>query len=199
MLERLTYDDDLHQYRYDGQIVPSVTQVLHRLSADQYRGADPEAMERAALLGKAVHRMIELDLRGQLDTASLSEELGIYFVAWRDFMATSGFVPIRSEQLVYSARYGYAGTLDLFGRLDRFALIDAKRTIAVPRTAGPQTAAYEAALRESLPELTAAEPIDRYALHLRPDGTWRLVPFRDRMDLRVFLAQITTHQWLQAA
>lgn len=198
-MDRLSYDDALHEYRYDGNVVPSVTQVLSRLSAVQYRGADPDAMERAATLGKAVHRMIELDLRGVLDTTSLSEELAIYFVAWRDFMATSGFLPIRSEQRVYSQRYGYAGTLDLFGRLDRLALIDAKRTIAVPRTAGPQTAAYEAALRESLPELTGAAPIDRYALHLRADGTWRLVPFRDRVDLRVFLAQITTHQWLQAA
>ncbi|NID15006.1 hypothetical protein [Luteibacter yeojuensis] len=200
MLNRLAYDDALHEYRFDGQLVPNVTKILSRLTAEEYRGVDRETMERAALLGKAVHKVIELDLRDTLDTDSLSEGLLPYYGAWLNFLNTSGFKALLSEQRVYSERYGYAGTLDLFGRLNnRLAVIDAKRTAAVPRTAGPQTAAYEAALRESRPDLTGALPIDRFALHLRADGTWRLVPFAERSDLRVFLAQITTLQWLRQA
>ncbi|KAF1008955.1 MAG: hypothetical protein GAK28_00587 [Luteibacter sp.] len=200
MLERLTYDDAVHEYRFDGRVVPSVTQILARLSAEEYRGVDRETMERAATLGKATHKVIELDLRGTLDTESLSEGLVPFYRAWRNFRSMSGFEPLLSEQRVYSARYAYAGTLDLFGRLNgRLALIDAKRTAQVPRTAGPQTSAYEAALRETRPDLTGAMPIDRFALHLRADGTWRLVPFTERGDLRVFLAQITTQEWLRKA
>lgn len=209
MLDRLSYDDALHEYRYDGNVVPSVTQALGRLSAEEYRGVDAEVMERAAQLGKAVHRVIELDLRDDLDVESLSEGLLPYYESWRNFLATSGFTAVLSEQRVYSARYGYAGTLDLFGILNGEAvLIDAKRTAQVPRTAGPQTAAYETALRESLPDVItrhndlttpARDLIRRFALHLRADGTWRLVPFTDRSDLRVFLAQVTTHHWLRKA
>lgn len=200
MMARLAYDDDLHEYRYDGHVVPSVTQVLSRLSAEEYRGVSPDVLEQAALLGKAVHRMIELDLRDALDVQSLSEGLHIYYKAWRNFLSTSGFEASLSEERVYSDRYAYAGTLDLFGRLNgRLSLIDAKRTTSVPRTAGPQTAAYENALRECRPELTGAAPIDRYALHLRADGTWRLVPFTHRADLRAFLACLTLLSWSKAA
>lgn len=36
---------------------------------------------------------------------------------------------------------------------------------------------------------------DRYALHFTADGEWKLIPFREAADLRVFLARLTLHQW----
>jgi hypothetical protein len=203
----LTYNDDLHEYRVNGAVVPSVTQILAPLSAMEYRGVDPDVMDRAAQLGKAVHRMIELDIAGMLDVDALSDLLRPYFVAWRNFRALSGFRALLSEQRVLSARYGYAGMLDLFGALNGdAALIDAKRTAQVPRTAGPQTAGYELALRESMPEAVAEVAsgprggrIKRYALHLQPEGKWTLVPFRDPNDQRVFLSALTLNTWSKAA
>lgn len=199
MLDGLRYDDALHEYRWDGAVVPSVTQVLARLSAEEYRFVDKSLMEEAALLGTAAHKMIELDLRGDLDVDALSDGLQVYYAAWQNFRRLSGFQMVLSEARVYSAKYGYAGTLDLAGWLnDRFVIIDAKRTAAVPRTAGPQTAGYLQALREHAEDAVLwpqDTPIDRYALHLRSDGTWRLVPFTDKSDLRVFLACKTLHDW----
>lgn len=205
----LTFDEASHVYRAEGRVVPSVTQILSRLSAEEYRFVDRSVMEDAALLGKAVHKMIELDLRGDLDVDALSDGLQVYYTAWQNFRQLSGFQMVLSEQRVYSARYGYAGTLDLAGWLNgRFSIIDAKRTAQVPHTAGPQTAAYLQALDESgstfnVPgsEQMAARIVgaDRYALHLRADGTWRLVPFTDKSDLRVFLACKTLHDWSNAA
>jgi len=127
-------------------------------------------------------------------------------LAWRQFRAQSGFVPVLNEHRVHSARYGYAGTIDLFGVLNSdAALIDAKRTAAVPRSVGPQTAGYEQAIRESLPDAVArcvSGPgnghINRYALHLTPER-WRLVPQKDPNDLRVFLASLTLHNYLEKA
>lgn len=202
----LTFDEAAHVYRVDGRIVPSVTQILHRLSAEAYRFVDEFVMEEAALLGTAVHKMIELDLRGDLDVEALSEGLQVYYTAWQNFLQLSGFQMVLSEARVYSSKYGYAGTLDLAGWLNgRFVIIDAKRTAQVPHTAGPQTAAYLQALDESgrtfsVPgstELAARiANAERYALHLRADGTWRLVPFTDKSDLRVFLACKTLHDWI---
>lgn len=200
MLAGLAYNDDLHEYRAAGKVIPSVTQILSPISAMEYRGVDRGVMERAAQLGKAVHRVIELDIRDDLDVDNLSEPLVPYYKAWLNFRALSGFEPMLSEQRVYSARYGYAGTLDMFGRITgRFAVVDAKRTNAVPRSAGPQTAGYENALRECMPELTGGLLIDRYALHLKTDGQWRLVPFADKNDSRVFLSALTLHTWSKAA
>lgn len=199
-----TFEEASHTYRVDGQIVPSVTQILHRLSAEAYRFVDKDLMEDAALLGTAAHKMIELDLRDDLDPDTLSDGLQVYYTAWQNFRQLSGFRMVLSEQRVYSARYGYCGTLDLAGWLNgRFAIIDAKRTAQVPRTAGPQTAAYSLALCEQQPDLfeqPGSNPdADRFALHLRADGTWRLVPFTNKSDLRVFLACKTLNDWSTAA
>lgn len=202
----LTFDEASHVYRVGSKVVPSVTQVLGRLSAEEYRFVvDRDVMEEAALLGTAVHKMIELDLRGDLDVEALSDGLQVYYTAWQNFRQLSGFQMVLSEARVYSSKYGYAGTLDMGGWLNgRFVVIDAKRTAQVPRTAGPQTAAYLQALDESgqtfpIPGSTEMAArianAERYALHLRADGTWRLVPFTDKSDLRVFLACKTLHDW----
>lgn len=203
MIDGLVYRDDIHEYRYRGAVVPSVTQVLAPLSAIEYRGVDAEVLARAAALGKAVHKLIELDLRHDLDVDSLDDGLQPYYTAWQSFLQLSGFKMALSEARVYSSKYGYAGTLDLFGTLNAEAvLIDAKRTAAVPRTAGPQTAAYESALRDSYPDVVSKYAsgagdgrIDRYALHFTSDAKWRLVPFREKRDLRVFLSCQTILEW----
>jgi hypothetical protein len=130
-----------------------------------------------------------------------------YLASWRQFRAQSGFVPVLSEARVHSRRYGFAGTLDLFGVMnDSPTLIDAKRTAQVPRSAGPQTAAYQIALRESRPEAIAdaielgvvGMNIMRFALHLTP-GRWQLVPFRNPNDQRVFLSALTIHNYMEKA
>lgn len=200
-MSKLTFDPVEHAYRLNGRLVPSVTEALRLITADEYAGVDADVMAKAAAIGTAVHGIIERDIRGEFDIEACDVDLLPYFDQWRQFLQTSGFEPRLSEARVYSERYGYAGTLDLFGRLNRrWALIDAKRTAKVPRTAGPQTAAYEMALRECRPDLFAGEDkrIDRFALHLAPSG-WRLVPFKDPNDQRVFLSALTLHTWRKAA
>lgn len=194
----LQFDEAQHRYTLGAVRLPSVTEILAPITAHEYRGVDRETMERSALLGKAVHKLIELDVARTLDEDALDASLRPYLAQWRQFRAQSGFVVMLSEQRVQSAKYGYAGTLDLAGKLNgRHAIVDAKRTASVPRTAGPQTAAYREALsgmRGDLPWRTA----DRFALHLTPER-WRLVPFTDPNDLRVFLAALTLHNYLEKA
>jgi hypothetical protein len=206
----LTFDEASHTYTLDGKPVPAVSRVLQVLG-DEYAMVDPEVLERAAELGRAVHWIIEQDVRGTLDVDMVDFHLLPYLDLWRDFRRTSGFEPILTEARVYSRRYRYAGTLDLFGILNgKLVLPDAKRTAGVPRKTGPQTSAYELALRECMPEVVAEAarrigwreaapvPIHRYALHFTTTR-WQLVPFRDPGDLRVFLSARTLHQWSKAA
>lgn len=197
MADGLQFDEVEHEYRLDGNVLPGVTTVLRPITAHEYRAVDRETMERSALLGKAVHKLIELDIAGTLDEDPLDDSLRPYLAQWRQFRAQSGFQVIHSECRVHSARYGYAGTLDLAGTLNGTrAIIDAKRTAAVPRSAGPQTAAYRAALAELYDGEWQVS--DRYALHLTPER-WRLVPQKDPNDLRVFLAALTLHNYLEKA
>lgn len=203
----LHFDAEAHVYTLDGARVPSVTEILSDLSAREYRFVNAGVMAEAAWLGSVVHKLIELDIGAALDESDLDPRLLPYLDAWRQFCAQSGFQPLLSEQRVYSRRYGYAGTLDLFGSLHGdAALIDAKRCASVPRTAGPQTAGYETALRECQPEIVAQASsgvapgrIKRYALHLLPGSKWRLVPFTNPADSRVFLSALTLSNWSKAA
>jgi hypothetical protein len=203
----LQFDPESHSYRLDGVPIPGVTSILKDLSEREYRFVKAETMAEAAWLGQAVHKVIELESAGTLDEDALDARLREYLDAWRHFRTHSGFVPTLSEEKVYSRRYHYAGQLDLFGALNSdAALIDAKRCAGVPRTAGPQTAGYEIALRECRPDLLAAfggstARIRRYALHLTPNVRpgYRLVPFTDPNDARVFLSALTLNTWSTAA
>lgn len=195
-MTELRFEEASHTYTLGGIVLPSVTKVLKVLPS-AYAMVDPDVLERAAGIGRAVHKIIEDDVRGQLDEEAVDFDLLPYLDQWRTFLTTSGFQPVHTELRVHSPRYGYAGTLDLMGTLrGRWALIDAKRTAAVPRSAGPQTAGYEIAARECMPELEGTR-IDRFALHLTPDR-WQLVPFKDAADQRVFLAALSIHKWSNA-
>lgn len=193
----LVFDEARHAYTLDGAPVPGVTSVLKVCSAADYAGVDPAVLELAAERGRAVHRLIELDGQGRLDEDSLDARLRPYLAQWRQFLAQSGFRPLLQEAQVASRRYGYAGTLDLFGELNGgLALIDAKSVVRVMPTTGPQLAGYELALRECAPELLPADTkCPRFALQLAPGGRWRLEPFTSPRDARVFLAALTIHQF----
>jgi hypothetical protein len=187
----ISFNEEAHVYTRidDGVVVPSVTQILKLITEHEYRFVDRDVMERAARLGTAVHKMIELDIAGDLDEESLSEPLVPYLQQWRQFRSTSGFKAEASELRVYSKKFGYAGTLDIAGTLrGRKCIIDAKRCAMVPKSAGPQTSAYEAAYREE--RATAIDRFDRYALHMTPQK-WSLVQFTDPNDYRVFLSALT--------
>lgn len=194
--DTLQFDEAPHRYTFNGAPVPSVTQILRPITEHEYAGVDREVMARAAALGRAVHKLIELDIAATLDEDSITDALQPYLVQWRQFRDQSGFHAHFSEQRMHSSKYGYAGTMDLFGALNRkFALIDLKRTVSVPRSAGPQTAAYLQMVRENSFDLPTN--IDRFVLHLTPER-WRLVPLTDPNDLRVFLAALTLHNYLES-
>lgn len=207
-MDGLVFDPELHRYTLDGKRLPGVTTVLKPISSAHYAGVDPAVMERAAQLGQAVHRLIELDVLGELDTDSLDPELIPYYRGWRVFLRESGFQAQLSEQQLASRRHRYAGTLDLFGRLNGLpSLIDAKRVAVIVRSTGPQTFAYGQLVREARPDLLGPdEPLRRYALHLKkPSPTqmtapWELVPFtNDHQDRLVWQSCLNISHYLQEA
>lgn len=191
----LEFDASTHVYRWNGSPVPSVTQILAPLGSD-FRFVKPDVLDRSRDLGQAVHQMIELDAAGVLDESSVTGVLACYLEQWRRFVAATGFRVSYSELRLYSARYGYAGTLDLLGVLDRHETLIDTKTGAVPRVAKPQTAAYANLLVENG---MALKSLRRRALDLKPDS-WHLSDeYRDPRDLNVFLAALTLHNWRAAA
>lgn len=188
-MTHLAFDEALHRYTVKGRTVPSVTQILDPLI--DFSMVDREVLERARRLGTAVHRLIELEVAGTLDESSVSGILVGFLEQWRDFVKVTGFRTLHNELRLYSARYGYAGTMDLHGMLDDETLIDTKSG-ATPKTAGLQTAAYHQLGVENgyFPPTTR-----RRVLDLKEDS-WKLSkPYTGTNDLRVFLSQLNVHNW----
>jgi hypothetical protein len=184
----LTFNPERHEYRWNGQVVPSVTQVLEPLS--DYSMVPAAVLERKKQIGLAVHAAIELDLKGDLDESTIHPAWEGYFHGWRKFKEQSGFVVESTEQRVFSEKYRFAGTLDLVGALHRVpALIDTKTTTVLMPTVGPQTAAYAEGIKKPR--------INRYALQLSPDGKYNLEPCSDKGDWATFQAALTLWYWRQ--
>lgn len=183
----LEFDAPTHTYRWHGVVVPSVTQVLEQLT--DFSMVPRDVLERKRQIGTWVHKAIELDLADDLDENSIGDEWRGYFNGWRKFRAESGFVASSSEQLLYSEKHRYAGTSDLIGSLPKVetALVDAKCTAILYPTVGPQTAAYAEAA--NIPKAK------RFALQLRPNGTYNLEPCTGKDDFYVFLAALKLYTW----
>lgn len=112
--DRLTFDEATHIYYWDGQRVPNVTSIIGDLI--DYSMVPAYTLEIARQKGVAVHKMIELEARGDLDEDSLPTWMRPVLAEWRRFIIETGFVVIASEQRVYHPKLGYAGTYDLKGK-----------------------------------------------------------------------------------
>ncbi len=180
----IDFDPVTHEYRLEGVILPSVTQIL---SAEGFID-DTWFTEQARERGRIVHKATHLYDMDDLDEDTVDPVIALYLEAWKRFKGESGFVVEHSERQVWSTTYQYAGTLDRQGRFPKGrlpAIIDIK-TGACNRWTGLQLAAYETALNE---------PHERYGVELRGDGTYKLMPFTDRTDRAVWLSAVSVHHW----
>lgn len=187
----LEFDEVAHRYRLDGAHVPGVTRVLGPLY--DFAGVAPGVLEHKRQVGEALHLAIELDLREELDPVSIDAEIAGYFEGWLRFRREKRFECFLSERRVASKKYRYAGTLDLAGLIDGVeAVFDAKVTAALHPAVALQTAAYlNAASEMGLVRSNAR----RYALRLKPEGSYVLDQHRDRNDFAVFLSCLSVHNW----
>lgn len=187
---RLDFDQATHTYRIDGQLVPSVTEVLGDLN--DFARIQPEVLAAAAAFGNHVHEACNLFDRGELDEARLDPLLLPYVNSWAGFLELAGATVISSECRVGHQTYGYAGTFDRLLDWKGPALVDLKSSVGVPRTVGPQTAAYGEALMSG----RSGRKPRRYCVHLQPDGRpGKAIPLLDTSDFSIFISALNLYNW----
>jgi hypothetical protein len=170
---------------------PSVTEVLDLAGMVDLSMIPTRYLEAARVRGTKVHHRID---RLSNDPASAAWEtpdpvVVPYIEAWERWKVESGFVMEKAEQVVVSDRWKFAGTFDVLGIIDdRWALVDHKARYALTPEVGPQLAGYEIAL-------DLGEPVDRYALLLKPNGKYDQVRCKDRTDRNTFLAANIVAHW----
>ena len=116
--------------------------------------AHQRALTMASDIGRQTHALIEWTLRRHLGQAVGPEPKVVddalwAFMAWEDWARSVKLEPLFIEQVVFSRRHGYAGTMDLLARVDNeLALIDFKTSKAIYGESFLQNAAYQVALSE---------------------------------------------------
>jgi len=193
----LKFDKATHAYTWNGAPVVNVTRICGMLNS--YAGIPADVLARAADRGDAVHFATELYDEDDLDLSSLPSEVSGYVAGWIRFREDTGFRPSHSEQRVYSERYRFAGTLDRVGsfhglkavRPSDACIVDIKATATLMPVVGPQTAAYAQAFEETC----GIKAKHRFAVQLKPDGTYNLEKLTEPADLSVFLSALSVYAW----
>lgn len=191
----LTFDEAAHRYYWNARPVPNVTSVLAPLT--DYSMIPADRLELARQKGVAVHKTIELWCRNDLDCTNLPKWLEPVVMKWTEFVMHTGFRIIDSEKRVYHSTFCYAGTLDLFGYLERhntFALIDLKRSFFAGKAIGLQLAAYLAAYVDQEKHRGKAR---RFALRLNESAPVRLQEFDDAGQFGEFCALLTAQRVME--
>jgi hypothetical protein len=187
----LAFDADKHEYRLDGNVVPSVTQVLAPLyDLDRI---PRDVLERKRQIGVALDEIIVLDCADDLDESTVDPELVGYLEAFRRFRVDKKFIPAAMQQRVYSKTFRFAGTPDAWGSIEGHdALADWKATYAMHPAVALQTAGYAMAGHEMGALKTS---IRRYGVQFCPDGRYNISPYESKQDWGTFLSFLSCHSW----
>ena len=74
-MAELLFDEAAHRYTVNGQIIPSVTQIISAVGLYEFDFVNAETLAVAAERGRFVHSMIEWYEIGELDESSIDPEL----------------------------------------------------------------------------------------------------------------------------
>lgn len=169
----IEFRDSDHTYWLDGAEVPSVTRIIRSAGFGEDYDVNPQVRvyaDRAAARSRAVHAAIEhweaCGILPEVDAASAGFLRS--YVAWRETGGGEGLTVTGTEVRLHSAYGGgYAGTLDLCGRMNgRQIVIDLKARAKGPsRIDWWQVAAYAAAKWQDYDGSS-----DRMVLQLLTDG-----------------------------
>ena len=173
----LTFNEGLHEYRYNNIVVPSVTQII-----STYMAMDMSFIpERYRDRGTAVHKAIELHVNNELDETSVMSELQPYVRGFKLFQKDYQWTVSFPEMKLYHEELAFAGTVDqvgTFGAKTQRCILDIK-TGRKAKQYRLQTAGYSMLY-------SPKTPVPRYMLYLDAEGDYELDEHTDGNDYTAF-------------
>jgi hypothetical protein len=188
MTGELQFDEAAHRYTVDGKIIPSVTQIISAVGLYEFDYVSADTLAVAAERGRIVHTYIEWYEHGELDETSIDPELQGYFNAYLS-MKAAGKIPAKAELIehrAYSAKYGYAGTLDML--FNGNWIHDHKTGVKSP-VHGLQLSGYWLELHPNMAEKPERLTCGYYSA----DGSWELVEYP--YEPFAWLAVVADYKW----
>jgi len=189
----IAFDEERHEYRIDGYLVPSVTTIIRPL---QSMGGSDAAREYKRQIGKALDTAVTLWEQQDLDIDSVDQAVLPFFEAWLAFKKDTGFRVLLNQPIVYSKKLRFAGMPDLLGTRIWDSqlpteLLDTKCVWAMDPVTAIQTAGYSIAALESL----GIRITKRGGVQLLRDGTYKFYPYNESNDEYVFRSLLNIYSW----
>ena len=176
-----------HVYYIDGVIIPSVTQIITEAGLTNFSKCSEEVLERARDFGSNVHLACKYWDEQKLNEKTLDGNIRPYLDGWIKFTKEIKPMWSNTETPLYSKKYGFAGTPDRIGILNKCkVIVDIKTSSVVSASTAIQLAGYEI--------LSSATLIKRYSVKLEPDK-YTLREYTDRIDTNVFLSCLQLYRW----
>ena len=193
--------DENHVYRIarDGNLeeVPSVTTIMKDVGYYPWVFRDKDESEihfpteemSPAEKGTRVHKITE-DIDRGIEVDPIAKELLPYVKAYRQFKSDNDITITNIEEIVFCEEFWYAGALDRVMTInDCPAIVDIKTGTKLTVT-GIQLAAY----RYAWEQMGGEKNLNRFALHLKDTGAYKLVPYKNKEDLPDFLAAVRVYK-----
>ena len=193
-----------HEYRVDGALVPSVTQLLEDAGlTPDYSIVPPHVLQHARQRGIHVDQCVELLDADDLDFSSVHPEAMPFLEGWMRFKEYEGFTPVASQVPLFHPQHGFAGTLDSVGVLPggHPVIIERKTTAKMSSTVSLQIAGYAIdGMWFAPPGGGVLSPVPwgpstRLGVQLCRDGTYRLFEYTDPEDFAAFLGVVALAKW----
>ncbi|MBT9166899.1 MAG: hypothetical protein DDT19_00223 [Syntrophomonadaceae bacterium] len=191
----ITFSPETHEYKKDGLVIPSVTQIIADAGlAGDFSFVPSEVLEKKREVGKIVHLACVLYEQKKLDEDRLNPVLAGYLESWKKFVKISGYVSEEVEKIYYSERYHFAGTIDTVGIKGKGKTIIEIKTGTKKMSDQIQTAGYELLYNENNKDKVKK----RLAVYLKENGDIPTVQeHKDKTDSPVFLACLTLMNFKQ--
>jgi hypothetical protein len=197
----IEFDEAEHAYFLEGVRVPALTHVLQKMSCvPGFWFLTPDDLAFYQSRGKAVHRTVELVLKGNLDRRTLSREIRPYLTGIDKFLSDYSVEvldyrgePFVEQRLIHTA-YRYGCTPDIVARIGKDSgVIEVKATSQHSPATSLQTAAQLIAVRQVVPSIGRM----RMGLRLLQEAPWYdLRHYNERSDESVWLSMLNAYNFL---
>ncbi len=181
-MKGLSFEEGPHLYRLDGDVLPSVTQIMRPLSDTKYNGVSRKTLDQAAERGTIIHQAAQT--WAEYGFMDCPPDLQGYFDGFLDWYRTADPKVAGTEVQLYHPLMLYAGTADLIAEIDgQLSLVDYKTTQTISdMLCRVQLEAYSQALlcfgvkveRKMIVQLRAGKPANVKEYAPRDAEAWKV-------------------------
>lgn len=184
----LFFDDATHQYKLDGLIIPSVTQIIKDAGLVNLDWINPGLLAEKADLGTKVHQTTEYYDTDTLNIEELHPILKAYLDGWIKFKEDYKFTPTEIELKLVHSLYKYAGTIDRVGLMNGILTLLDIKSGSKQKSNAIQTAGYTLLYDQDKKKTEQIKK--RMVVYLSPEG-YKVEPHTDPNDIAIFHACLT--------